>query len=275
MKVLELVESAAAGVGRHVVDLTAGLLARGHQVHLLYSELRSDQTFASDLRRLKKHSSFHALQVSMRQWPSRSDIHAIRVLREYMRTHGPFDLVHCHSTKAGLIGRVGLVGHPGKRLYTPHMFFTMRTTGALPIRWAVAMLEASLSRLCHGVIAVSREERSHAVELGIAPAKICVIPNGVPLDQSRLSFRSPRCDTTGVGTRPGRGVYRICRPPHDAKISTDIAAFVCYVSALFDRFCATRGDRRRTARRLLAPPGSRTQHRCARQPGWADAMLAR
>src|SRR5437667_391062 len=48
MKVLELVESAAAGVGRHVVDLTAGLIARGHQVHLVYSGVRWDRTFAEE-----------------------------------------------------------------------------------------------------------------------------------------------------------------------------------------------------------------------------------
>src|ERR1051326_6860092 len=127
MKVLELAESAAAGVGRHVMDLTAGLLARGHEVHVVYSDLRSDQTFADDLRRLKKNAGFKAFRVPMRRWPSGSDIHAILALRSHIRSHGPLDLVHCHSTKAGLIGRLGLLGYPVKRLYTPHMFYSMQS----------------------------------------------------------------------------------------------------------------------------------------------------
>jgi glycosyltransferase involved in cell wall biosynthesis len=187
MKILELVESAAAGVGRHVVDLTAGLIARGHQVHLLYADERSDQTFAEDLRRLEKRSGFQAFQVSMRQWPSRSDVTAVLALRQHLRRHGPFDLLHCHSTKAGLIGRVGLVGHPVKRLYTPHMFFTMQPERGALTKWAVARMEEGLSRLCDRLIVVSREEYAHALDLGIPAQKLTLVPNGVSLEQPRLS----------------------------------------------------------------------------------------
>jgi hypothetical protein len=34
MRILQLLEAAATGAGRHVMDLTVGLLARGHEVHL-------------------------------------------------------------------------------------------------------------------------------------------------------------------------------------------------------------------------------------------------
>ena len=187
MKILELVESAAAGVGRHVMDLTDGLIARGHQVHLLYSNERSDGTFAQDVRGLERHSGFRAFQVSMRQWPSSSDVTAVLALRQHLRRHGPFDLLHCHSTKAGLIGRAGLAARSVKRVYTPHMFFTMQPRRARLTKWAVAMLEASLSRLCDRVIAVSQEEYLHALELGIPARMISLIPNGVSLEQPRLS----------------------------------------------------------------------------------------
>ena len=187
MKILELVESAAAGVGRHVVDLTAGLIARGHQVHLVYSEARSDRTFAGDVERLQEQSGFHSFQLSMRQWPSKSDVRVIRNLRQYVRSDGPFDMVHCHSTKAGLVGRLALLGHDVKRLYTPHALFTMQLANVSITKWAVAILEASLSRLCDRIIVVSREEHSHALEIGIPAAKLSLIPNGICLDQPRLS----------------------------------------------------------------------------------------
>src|ERR1019366_7679961 len=99
MKLLELVEAAAAGVGRHVIDLTEGLLARGHEVHLLYSTLRCDQVFIIGLRRLRAHTRLHAVPLNVRRAPSVRDILAIHPLRQYVLPQGPFEAVHCHSTK--------------------------------------------------------------------------------------------------------------------------------------------------------------------------------
>ena len=125
MKILQLLESAATGAGRHVVDLTEGLLARGHEVHLVYSPLRCDQMFTAGLERLRTNRNFHSLPLPIQRHPSPGDLPVIGKLRRYLRTRGPFDLVHCHSTKAGLIGRAGLIGHSVKRLYTPHGFMSM------------------------------------------------------------------------------------------------------------------------------------------------------
>lgn len=182
MKLLELVESAATGVGRHVVDLTEGLLARGNEVHLLYSDLRSDDVFARDLERIRTLDQLLLFQTPMRREPGWSDVAVVSRLRRYLRRHGPFDLIHCHSTKAGLVGRLGLLGHPAKRIYTPHMLFSMDPLQNGLEKRAARALEAALARACHGIIVVSREEYEHAVELGIDPEKLCLIRNGVPLD---------------------------------------------------------------------------------------------
>jgi glycosyltransferase involved in cell wall biosynthesis len=184
MRILQLVESAGAGVGRHVADLTDGLLGRGREVHLVYSDARSDSIFHEDLRRLGEQPGFRARRILMRRQPHAQDLLAVRVLRRYLRSHGPFDLLHCHSTKAGLIGRLGLIGDPIKRLYTPHGFFTADPSRGGIERQSGALVEAALSKLCDGVIAVSREEYRHAIELGISRAKLCLIPNGVALDQA-------------------------------------------------------------------------------------------
>ena len=104
MKVLQLVESAGAGVGRHVIDLAEGLLSRGNEVHLVYSDIRSDSVFRHDLSRLVLYPGFHTHQILMRRMTHVQDVLTIRGLREYLESRGPFDLVHCHSTKAGLMG---------------------------------------------------------------------------------------------------------------------------------------------------------------------------
>jgi glycosyltransferase involved in cell wall biosynthesis len=182
LKIVKLVEASAAGVGRHVADLTKGLLDRGHEVHLVYSDARSDAVFHEDLERLAALPGFRRLRILMRRHPHARDLVAIQSLRRYLRTEGPFDLLHSHSTKAGLIGRLGLIGDPIKRLYTPNMFFTAEPGNGVLVRRAGALLESALSKLCDGVITVSREEYLHAIELGISPAKLCLIPNGAGLD---------------------------------------------------------------------------------------------
>jgi len=184
MKLLELVESAATGVGRHVIDLTEGLLGRGDEVHLLYSDLRCDDVFLRNLQRIEDRDKLHVFRLPMRREPAWSDIAAVSKLRGYLRANGPFDLVHCHSTKAGLLGRLGLLGHSVKRLYTPHMLFTMDPSRHSFAKRAVGSLEIVLSKACDGIVVVSREEYAHAVGLGIDPKKLCLIRNGVPLDRA-------------------------------------------------------------------------------------------
>jgi len=184
MKILQLIEAAATGAGRHVVDLIEGLLEREHEVHLVYSPLRSDVVFADDLQRLKTRRNFHALPVPIERYPSAADFRVVRKLRRYLGEYGTFDLIHCHSTKAGLIGRAGLIGCPVKRIYTPHCLLSMNPAEGRVTRRVARELERVLARLSAGLVVVSREEYVHAVELGIPPGKLCLIPNGAVLPPS-------------------------------------------------------------------------------------------
>jgi glycosyltransferase involved in cell wall biosynthesis len=197
VKILQLLEAAATGAGRHVVDLTEGLLARGHEVHLLYSPLRCDRVFVAGLDHLKTKRNFHSLPVSIQRYPSTSDLLVIAKLRRYLRTCGPFDLVHCHSTKAGLIGRAGLIGLSVKRLYTPHGFLSMDPATGPVTAGIASRLEKVLAKLAAGVAVVSREEYAHAVAIGIPHGRLCLIPNGVvpaPIDNLENQRFSSRRD---------------------------------------------------------------------------------
>lgn len=180
MRILELVESSACGVGRHVMDLTAGLLARNHAIDLVYSDLRCDQVFRDDLKRLSAEPRLRVMKMSMHRSPHWRDLNATRTLRKYVQEQGLFDIVHCHSTKAGLIGRLGLAGAAVKRIYSPHMFLAMDPNRGMLTRRCGRVLESALARMCDAVVAVSREERNFALGMGIAPEKLCLIRNGVP-----------------------------------------------------------------------------------------------
>jgi len=161
------------------MDISEGLLARGREVHLLYSPLRCDRVFADDLKRLQSQRRFHPLPLPMERHPNAPDIAAVATLRPYLRTRGPFDLVHCHSTKAGLIGRAGLAGLAVKRLYTPHGFLSMDPAAGRAMARMAGGLENVLARLAAGVVVVSREEYAHAAALGLPRKNLRLIPNGV------------------------------------------------------------------------------------------------
>jgi glycosyltransferase involved in cell wall biosynthesis len=190
MKVLELVEATACGVGRHVIDLTSGLLSRGAQVDLFYSGLRADNVFREDLRRLEGTPGFFQRHVEIEHEPSVNDLAVSLALRKHLMERGPFHLVHSHSTKAGLIGRLGLAQTSIKRVYSPHAFLAMDPNRSPVSRRLGRFLESALAGMCDAVVTVSSEEHSYALQMGIPAEKLCLIRNGVAVPTvDRLSSR--------------------------------------------------------------------------------------
>jgi len=50
MRLCQIVEAASGGTGRHVLDLSAALHTRGHDVTIVYSPLRADPKFDAEAR---------------------------------------------------------------------------------------------------------------------------------------------------------------------------------------------------------------------------------
>jgi glycosyltransferase involved in cell wall biosynthesis len=179
LKVLEVVEATFAGVGRHVVDLCAGLLARGHEVHLAYSSLRMDQRFANAISKL---GDLQLCPVSIARAPAPSDLRAILILRRYLRARGPFDIVHGHSSKGGAIARLAAGGLPCARIYTPNALRTLDPQLRRGERLLYEAAESFLGRhLTDALVAVAEEEADEAARLKIPAAKVHVVPNGIAL----------------------------------------------------------------------------------------------
>jgi glycosyltransferase involved in cell wall biosynthesis len=96
-------------------------------------------------------------------------------LRKLLRSIKPLDVLHSHSSKAGALARTFARRSETAQVYSPHGFYTM--TGEAPAY--VGAVERVLSKLTDRVIAVSKYERNHAVELGIEPRKVVVVANGL------------------------------------------------------------------------------------------------
>jgi glycosyltransferase involved in cell wall biosynthesis len=176
LRILHITESPSAGVGRHVLDLAEGQLARGHHVTIIYSGARVDETFC---RRSRSLVNLRTHRVDMRRPPHVSDASAVWAVRKYLRAHRPFDVAHGHSSKGGAIARLVGRARVGAVIYTPHCMYTMNRQ-AHP--WALTLtraVERRLARRTSAIIAVSGDEEEHIVSLGIPRHKVHCVVNGV------------------------------------------------------------------------------------------------
>jgi glycosyltransferase involved in cell wall biosynthesis len=177
-KVLIVLESSGGGSGRHVSELAAGLLQSGCEVHLIYSQLRAEQTFHDAVAKLR---GLRVQRLPMRREPHWSDVGFLWQIRSYIHGVGGFDIVHAHSSKAGALARVAAFGTGAATVYTPHAMRTMDPTLNPAVRGIYRVIEVGLARTaCNAVIAVSEYERSHIIAAGVPSSKVYLVTNGIP-----------------------------------------------------------------------------------------------
>jgi glycosyltransferase involved in cell wall biosynthesis len=177
-KVLMVAEATGGGSGRHVAELAEGLLKAGCRVHLLYSDLRAEQAFRDAIGSL---NGLRAQQIPMRREPHWSDMAFLWQIRRYMNKIGGFDIVHAHSSKAGVLARLAAFGTGAVKIYTPHAMRTMDPALHPAVREFYRAVEVGLARTsCEAVIAVSEYERQHVVAQGVPAAKTHMVINGIP-----------------------------------------------------------------------------------------------
>ncbi len=189
MRVLWIVEAAGGGTARHALDLAAGLAREGVEVHLFFNPRRADAVWRRGKPRAEA-AGVRLLPLSMRAWPEPMDAARVFGLLRYLRERGPFDLVHGHSSKGGVLARaLRRFGGP-PAVYTPHAFASLRP--GIGGRLAAAA-ERMLAPYTDALIAVSPDEAAEAERLGYPSDRVHVIPNGLdPEDFSPLSRREAR-----------------------------------------------------------------------------------
>ena len=165
----------AAGVPRHVIDLSLGIAALGYQVTI------AAPVGSAVWRELRGHPSISLLPFTHRRAPHPSD--ALWLFRLLRIVRG-FDVVHAHSSKAGFLGRLActLTGRRRWCVFTPHGWSFWSATGVR--RRLFVGLERLAAPWGGRIIAVSEFERDAALTSGIGqPRQFVVVRNGVHVER--------------------------------------------------------------------------------------------
>jgi len=184
LSLLQVLEPSGGGSGRHFLDLCRAMQHRGHSVTAVYSPVRAEPGFVAELESIGLDN---VVPLGMRRAPGPWDLTAWWHLRKIAAVHGPFDLIHGHSSKAGALTRLRLPGRHVPVLYTPHAFRTMDPTLGVKGRLIYGGIERLLGTwLTDRLVCVSQDEYDHALSLGIPEQRLRVVVNGVnapPLSQ--------------------------------------------------------------------------------------------
>ncbi|MDB5363796.1 MAG: glycosyl transferase group 1 family protein [Rhodospirillales bacterium] len=190
MRILHVMETPGQGSGRHVIDLVEGMRDRGHELHVVYSAVRANPNFRCELEALGG-TRVRVSEIAMYRRPGLRDLASLLSLYRYIRKHGPFDVVHGHSSKAGALARLAASSTGGLRFYTPNALVTLDPMLGAWERRFYSAVELWLSRISDGIIAVSPEEHAAALALGIEERRVFLILSGVkaPVGQARAVAR--------------------------------------------------------------------------------------
>ncbi|AYG65791.1 MULTISPECIES: glycosyltransferase family 4 protein [unclassified Rhizobium] len=177
LSLLQVLEPSGGGSGRHFLDLCRAMQHRGHSVTAIYSPVRAEPAFVAELESIGVDN---VVPLAMRRAPGPWDLTAWWQLRKIAAVHGPFDLIHGHSSKAGALTRLRLPGRHVPVLYTPHAFRTMDPTLGTKGRLIYGGIERFLGTwLTDRLICVSQDEYDHALSIGIPRTQLRIVVNGV------------------------------------------------------------------------------------------------
>lgn len=199
-RILHIVGDSQFGGGAVLIlRIAQEAAARGHRVDVLSTSPQFRQAIRENgLGELP-------LDCIWREIRPLRDLAGLWKLFRHLRRHR-YDVVHTHTSKAGLVGRAAAwFARVPVVVHTVHGFAFHEESSARAVR-AYSLLERLAAKWCHKVVTVSKYHRSWALDLGICgPEHIVAIPNGIA--PARVEPRSVRADFRArLGLEPGQQV---------------------------------------------------------------------
>lgn len=184
MKITHILEC-AGGVERYLELLAPRLKKEGFEQTIICSN-------SVNLDKLKE-SADACYVTDMRQ--TFNPVAVIKIIRQVhiAITISKLDIVYCHSSFAGVFGRIAAIGTHCKVVYNPHGWaFNMRNTSSMKLR-VFRTLEQLLAHFTDKIVCISEAEFESAIDKNISSEdKLELIPNGIDIDAVRSAIAVKR-----------------------------------------------------------------------------------
>jgi glycosyltransferase involved in cell wall biosynthesis len=161
------------GAQAHLYDLIEGMIQRGYECEVIVGE--KGEFFN---RVIKLGIKLHHVDSLVHPISPVKDIKAIKECRKLIKDIGP-NIIHCHSSKAGIVGRIAAKLERIPTIFTAHGW---AFTDGVPLKKKLLgiFIEKIVSKITTKIICVSHFDKEIAIKYKIAPEnKMIVIHNGV------------------------------------------------------------------------------------------------
>jgi glycosyltransferase involved in cell wall biosynthesis len=201
LRVLHVLEATLGGTLRYLENIAECLGGTDLSLGFAYGTARADSRLEPLLAKMK-FDGWSLYPVPMRREINvAAELESIRILRHVLQDFRP-DVVHCHSSKAGVLGRVAslLVRPSPAVVYSPHAL-------AIPLGRQYLYIERLLRKLTERFIAVSDSEAGDIVRYQLAtPDRVTVAYPLIDCDYfAPRADRDTSADAKGTFTVMGVG----------------------------------------------------------------------
>lgn len=180
-KLVIITEALGGGVRRHVVSLLENLDKDKFDIYFMYNLGRADEVMKKRLPSIKDLGVKLIEIDNFKRDIGLHDVKAFMNIYKELKKIKP-DIVHCHSSKAGVLGRIaGKLARIRKIYYTPHAYIMQNPNTSKNKKIVFESIERLLSRyFTTKTINVSNGEKQFAIESKIdKDGKFEVIYNGI------------------------------------------------------------------------------------------------
>ncbi|WP_028595309.1 glycosyltransferase family 4 protein [Paenibacillus assamensis] len=191
IRICHISEATAGGVYKHLLQLAESMDREQYEQSFILSPLKNPVLTKTE------HFMGHKLHLvnMLREINPLSDIVSLYQIIKILKQNR-YHVIHCHSSKAGVLGRVAgwLCGHRNI-IYTPHCFSFHEGNSYLK-NLIFASIEKVASKMTKTIVCVAQGEMSEALKWKVASKeKMIVIPNGIEIPESHSVEEKKRRQT--------------------------------------------------------------------------------
>lgn len=177
-KVLHIVEAFGGGVFSVLCDMFNGL-SEEYDIVVAYAKRKQTPENFKDY--FKPNIKFIEVKNFTREVNFTKDIKALKEIKKIYKEEKP-DIVHLHSSKAGILGRLGIHSREIKMFYNPHGFSFLKQDDSKIKRliyWWIEKATAIINKRCT-IVGCSKGEYDEAFKLN---KNSILINNGIDIEK--------------------------------------------------------------------------------------------